>query len=112
MCAEQLSCANNNDNNINNSNHSSIYGNADPLLVNPALFSDLPPGQQPWAAAPATRGCVLLQQYLDLVDAHPPTHPRMMRAHTHRLLGDWLQVGRLASDHCSPPGHSSSFGAL
>ena len=67
--------------------------NADPLLVNPALFSDLPPGQQPWAGAPATRGCVLLLQYLDLVDAHPPTHPRMMRAHTHRLLGDWLQVG-------------------
>jgi hypothetical protein len=65
---------------------------ADPLLANPALFSDLPPGQQPWGDTPATRGCQLLQRYLNLVDMYP-THPRMIRAHTHRLLGDWLQVG-------------------
>lgn len=70
---------------------SHTHPRADPLLVNPALFSDTPPAQQLWGAAPATRGCELLLQYLDLVDKYP-TPPRMVRAHVHKLLGDWLQV--------------------
>jgi len=64
---------------------------ADPLLSNPALFSGVPLAEQPWANAPATRGCLLLEQYLDLVDKYP-TPARMVRAHMHKLLGDWLQV--------------------
>lgn len=72
--------------------HQVLVCPADPLLVNPALFSDAPLAAQPWAASPATRGCHLLQQYLDMVDKYP-TPPRMVRAHVHKLLGDWLQVG-------------------
>ena len=50
--------------------------------------------EQVWAERPGLRGCVLLQQYLDLVDQYP-TPGRMQRAHMHKLLGDWLQVCHL-----------------
>lgn len=63
---------------------------ADPLLANPALFSSSTPESCPWAEYPATRGAVLLLRYLELVDQYE-TPPRIIRAHMHKMLGDWLQ---------------------
>lgn len=57
---------------------------ADPLLANPALFAAAPSPR--WADTPAVRGCRLLQEYLDVLEAHP-THSRMVRGHVHKMLG-------------------------
>ena len=54
--------------------------------------SSVPEREQPWAQHPGTRGALLLLRYLDLVDKYE-TPSRMIRAHMHKMLGDWLQVG-------------------
>ena len=51
---------------------------AESLLANPALFSRVPAADQPWAEAPGTRGCCLLEQYLDLCEQYPVPE-RMVR---------------------------------
>ena len=53
--------------------------------------SSVPEGERPWAGHPGTRGALLLQRYLDLVDQYE-TPSRIVRAHMHKMLGDWLQV--------------------
>lgn len=70
---------------------------AEPLLSNPTLFSTVPLAEQPWSETPALKGCMLLLRYLDLVDEYQ-TPPSMVRAHMHKLLGDWLQVHPLRSE--------------
>ncbi len=52
---------------------------AESLLANPALFSQVPAAQQPWAACPAASGTHLLEHYLDLCDQYP-VHARMVRS--------------------------------
>lgn len=64
----------------------------------------MPEREQPWAQHPGTRGALLLLRYLDLVDSYE-TPSRMIRAHMHKMLGDWLQVGcsAFAVTHLSHP---------
>ena len=53
--------------------------------------SSAPESSHPWADCPGIRGALLLQRYLELVDQYE-TPVRIVRAHMHKMLGDWLQV--------------------
>ncbi|QDZ25203.1 dihydrouridine synthase [Chloropicon primus] len=62
---------------------------ADPLLKNPTLFSteksEFGEPDCPW------QNCLILQEYLDLCETYP-TPQRMIRAHVHKLLGNYFSV--------------------
>ena len=65
---------------------------AEPLLVNPALFS----GEhekyfEDGKSTNPTEPCDMLLEYLDLCETHY-TPQRMVRAHVHKLLGGWFNV--------------------
>jgi len=61
---------------------------AEQLLEDPKLFARR--AGQPETARTAVEGPRMLAEYLEEVRKYP-TPKRMIKAHTHRLLGEWLQ---------------------
>uniref|UniRef100_A0A061S1R0 tRNA-dihydrouridine(16/17) synthase [NAD(P)(+)] n=1 Tax=Tetraselmis sp. GSL018 TaxID=582737 RepID=A0A061S1R0_9CHLO len=60
---------------------------AEALLEDPALFA---PDRTDGRVASSAERCDLLVEYLELAGEYP-TPMRMVKAHVHRLLGNWLQ---------------------